>query len=365
MASRSRTIKISFGGNHSKVQTAQKLFKFLSEGENDKFNALIDKIGQKDKKELEYILNEWTNNDKTEGHYLLTKATNENNIAIVQKILSFKNVCKVDVNVTMASDIDHWKYPGSSSLLIACHNDSISIGKLLLENGANANIIDASDRTAMSIIASKNDIDFSKLLIKHGFEFRKLINHTTKSGLSAFHNCLLNNSLDLLTYLYELSTNVNHINENVKLMLHNFIKPKRKRQSALQSFCDKSNDPRMLDFLLNTMRFCQHYSGGNSDNRNFRETVNIDYRDLQGRTAVWYAARKGSLKIVKMLAEHGCDLNAADNDGNFNTHLFFQFFNFSIFLCFFFALFLHRSQMFEICDFFLITNFHFCVYFDV
>ena len=74
------------------AQTAQKLFSYLQQHEFDKFRLVIDTLSsdKQREKDLNFILNEWTD-DKT-GHYLLTFAADTNNCEIAKFLLDHK-VC--------------------------------------------------------------------------------------------------------------------------------------------------------------------------------------------------------------------------------------------------------------------------------
>lgn len=49
--------------------------------------------------------------------------------------------------------------------------------------------------------------------------------------------------------------------------------------------------------------------------------VSIDHRDESGRTALWYAARAGELKLIAELLADGADPDLADNEGVTPLHL--------------------------------------------
>ena len=51
-------------------------------------------------------------------------------------------------------------------------------------------------------------------------------------------------------------------------------------------------------------------------NRLINEGVDINERDYNGVTALWYAAQQGHYELAKILIEHGADLEVKDKYGN-------------------------------------------------
>jgi uncharacterized protein len=116
-------------------------------------------------------------------HTPLTTAIRDNRIPILNLLLAFgtdpnepgeglpitqaarfKDPEKLRILLDAGADVNK-QYQGKSALIQACEHNIVENVKLLLQNGADANMADSSGNTAMDVAASKGHDDVVMLLL--------------------------------------------------------------------------------------------------------------------------------------------------------------------------------------------------------
>uniref|UniRef100_A0A6C0J433 Uncharacterized protein n=1 Tax=viral metagenome TaxID=1070528 RepID=A0A6C0J433_9ZZZZ len=98
-----------------------------------------------------------------------------------------------------------------------------------------------------------------------------------------------------------------------------FSKTRSKIQTGSGAKCSRSADVMRGDSVEIGMRLLEASSCGNTilvqNILSCREDVNVETRDVNGRTALWMAGWDGHTEIVSMLLKNGADANTRDSSG--------------------------------------------------
>lgn len=216
------------------------------------------------------------------------------------------------------ADINFKGRTNGTALIYACHNQVSNILiKLLLDNGANPNIVSKMigypETPLLSAIRS-NNISLVKLLLSYG------ANPIMKNEYGyepIFEACILNdtNISELLIKDYNVNINVNTLNtkrsplhyaslhnsvDNVKYLLKNGADIKQIDSDGNNVLCNAcwSGNYETVSILLND------------------KNININERCDKGKTALYYACEFCYENIVKILLENGANPNIYTLEGD-------------------------------------------------
>ena len=155
---------------------------------------------------------------------------------------------------------------------------------LLLEAGADVNIVDNARKSALSYAAAKGNTEHSTLLLEAGAH----VNSINKEGDTALTSAIINNHFSVANVLIKSGADVDHLNPV-------------DGNSVLQTAILLKKTP-FVDLML----------AAGAD-------VNATNK-LDGSTALHCAARTGQNTVIKTLITAGADVNIKDNNGNTAFH---------------------------------------------
>ncbi|KAJ1535552.1 hypothetical protein HK096_002381 [Nowakowskiella sp. JEL0078] len=301
----------------------------------------------------------------------------ENNVAIDMKnkerltplhqAVQYKAVHSVEALVKKVADINALDKKRYSPLHFAASSGNLEIVVLLCENKADINAETASKETPLSLAALDGNIEIMEYLLKNGadvngsysrpiiqaavgghkeainllYEFKADVNATDLEGNTALHKCNDNNKEEIVQLLIDLGANVNAISKsgippfftviqaNLEIFVRNGADLKIKSNSG-QTVLDYVCEEESLDAckvlieaganvntLFNSPMFTFIWSfeivklllEHGAD-------VNFKNNNLNGSTPILYAATYSNPVTFNLLLKAGADLNAVDNDGN-------------------------------------------------
>ncbi|XP_055957131.1 ankyrin repeat domain-containing protein 50 isoform X2 [Patella vulgata] len=183
------------------------------------------------------------------------------------------------------------------------------IVKVLLENGANPNVV-ASDGYSPLLIATDSGSDDMRDVIKLLLENDADVNHTNEQGYAAIHNAAWNGFLPSVNLLLEHGSphDLRTLDKNTPLTLAAQRKHPDIIDRLLPLNCDLNNKDRDLDTAL-------HYAAMNDDcstiRRLLRHGADPDVQNRVCSTPLWNAVHAGSVEIVKILLKHNVTLEVA------------------------------------------------------
>ena len=288
----------------SSNQIAEKLYSYIDQDETQKFAVMLESINTKDSKwDLNNILGKWTH--KKDNLNILHKCVTSNSIEIAQLLFEKYNKF-MKINNTSHNST-------RTALVEACDQNSSDMVKLLMNNGADPNIIDKSENVTTLYAASKHgNKNIMQILLndsnknKIEFNWDKLINtQATRYGDTVFHQCCVNGSLDCLKYLFEI--------ENDKIKTGKWktridIMQRTRTRSMFgllwAVYCDRTDT---VKYLLNHI-----YNVDNKQQQQQEQQLDINHVDQSGQSCLWHAAANGNVELIKLIYnkyKNVCDIN--------------------------------------------------------
>jgi hypothetical protein len=197
-------------------------------------------------------------------------------------------------------------------LMRASNFGYFEVAELLLDAGADVNTVNDSGRTALTLSAlqGRNSIEIIRLLVSRGAD----LNAGTEQNISALGEACWNGRPETVKLLVKLGADTNVCNRSgrsvkawaaasghpglLELIFDKSAQEKVDAESLGQLLLEaaKGDDPGAVKSCLD-------------------KDANIHARDAQAYTALMYAARK-SLKVVKMLLQHGARLESRSKSGD-------------------------------------------------
>ena len=166
---------------------------------------------------------------------------------------------------------------GWTPLMEAAHHGNVDVGKVLLKNGANPNLVNKKNATALIIAAMAGQNEFVSLLIKN----KANINHATSNGLTALSLAIFEGHETVAKNLIENGADINcAVDFSIPLYM-----------------AAKMGNEKAVKFLVSNGAI-------------------INGKDEHGQTALMAAAYNGNITVVKVLVENGADVDMKDNNGN-------------------------------------------------
>lgn len=181
---------------------------------------------------------------------------------------------------------------GSTPLIRACLNfqtmgRQVEVAKFLIEAGANVNVINNYQATALlrASVGRGPDYELVKLLVSKGAD----INIQGYNGITALHWAVKSNDLKVAKLLLENGADINISDD-----YNGSIRTSTISGTVLQVAINLSQSNEMFKFVI-------------------ENGAKLNIKDSQGNTELHLVALKGNTEQAKILIEHGIDLNAKNN----------------------------------------------------
>ena len=176
-------------------------------------------------------------------------------------------------------DVNHCDKNGLTAVLNAAQQGHLDVLKLLKERGANIHVqSEMGSNSIMSAAIGTGDCDTVRWLIEKGVD----VNHCDKNGLTAVLNAAQQGNLDVLKLLKERGANI-HVQSEMG-------------SNSIMSASVGTGDCDTVRWLI-------------------EEGVDVNHCDKEGFTAVYCAAEKGKLGVLKLLKERGANIHVQSEIG--------------------------------------------------
>ncbi|KAG4095691.1 ankyrin repeat-containing domain protein [Neocallimastix lanati (nom. inval.)] len=255
---------------------------------------------------------------------ILNMAIKLNHFSIVQYMMeNMEFQSKMDINIKDSKG----EYP----LLKAFNSQNMEIFKYLLEHGANSNIKNKNGVSLLMLAIHKNNVEVIKLLLKYNVN----IIEKDSNGLSPLEKAVNQNNTDIVR-LFIKYCNINKIimNANAKDASGNTLLMKAVNQNngdivkLLINYCFKNK----IKININEKDASGHYplmKGINQNNFDIvfslvnygiKNNIKMSITDIEGNTPMTLAYKKGNIKIFRYLVSY-LDIN--QKDGQHNSILYY------------------------------------------
>jgi len=255
---------------------------------------------------------------------ILNMAIKLNNFSIVQYMMeNMEFQSELDINIKDSKG----EYP----LLKAFNSQNMEIFRCLLEHGANGNIKNKNGVSLLMLAIHKNNIEAIKLLLKYNVN----IIEKDANGISPLEKAVNQNNPNIVRLFIKYCNRHKIImNANAKDASGNTLLMKAVNQNngeivkLLINYCFKNK----IKIDINEKDASGHYSLMKAINQNnfdivfslvnygIKKNIKINITDIEGNTPVTLAYKKGYIKIFRYLVSY-LDIN--QKDGQHNSILYY------------------------------------------
>jgi len=193
------------------------------------------------------------------------------------------------------ADIDGKDAHGRTPLKIAVDSGMRLFSLKLLQRGADPNVRDFEGETPFFSAIRKGDTNLVKEMLKAGADAYA----QDKDGRTAFWNACVRGPASTAKVMHEWCKNTKALHDrdsHGKTLLHSAV-----------LYDDAESNCSLIQFLV-------------------EQGVELDAKDNEGKSALWYAGLKGHVKVIKTLLQLGADiqtLNERDAQGRTVLHAIF------------------------------------------
>ena len=242
------------------------------------------------------------------------------------------------------ASIDQKDKLGRNALWYAYDDDGEKIAQLLIEHGAS--VEEPFDRKELPILAavSQKKVEMARLFLK----YKASANQKDADGCTVLWRAYVNDDVEMLQLLIKHGANLGEVFdtrdtplvaairdkkvEMARLFLQNkaFLDQKDKLGNTVLWYAYGNGDDEMMRLLIEhgiNLNAAFNQGGGIPiveavKNKEFeiariflQKGASVDQKDKLGNTVLWYAYDNGDEEMMKLLIEHGINLNAAFNQG--------------------------------------------------
>ncbi|AKI78853.1 putative ankyrin repeat protein [Acanthamoeba polyphaga mimivirus] len=235
----------------------------------------------------------------------------------------FRSIFVIDLLLQNNANTLHKDNNGFTALMHAVSHCPLNIVKLLVKNGSDVNATD-NEGNSVLMYATKNNINIVLYLLKKGAN----INHKNNDNNNVLHFASKNHvKSDVIMFLLAKCSNPNEINTNKNAVLAHVCRQFNHHKNDIDTvkiLLENRASPNIIDDNSRTilMDICTDYQNENSLDiieMLLKKGANVNATDTEGRTALNYACisvnNKITVKIIKLLLNYNINVNHVDNDG--------------------------------------------------
>ncbi|ORX42837.1 ankyrin [Piromyces finnis] len=245
------------------------------------------------------------------------------------KQMSDEECQNLSKNCILESDINHQDDNGNTALLYACKLNNKKIIELLLKNGANTNLVNVKNKSPLMYSCKNGNKSCVDILLQY---HAKLDIESNSSGKTAFKYACGSGKLPVIKTLiqHKAINNKRHYSDAFNYAPQNeFFDDVYHLLQSYTEIClndynytlseENCKDPLIIVSYKNSMELISHCIKGNIEKvrsilamTNEGECMNsldIDFRDKHGYTALMWASYFGHTNIVKELIYHHANIN--------------------------------------------------------
>lgn len=221
--------------------------------------------------------------------------------------------------VRYGSDVNARDGAKRTALCLAVSEGHFQIASLLLNQGADVNLIDREGYTALHNVYinlhtflgnERMTFAMTKLL----FEFGSKVGDIDPQGRTELHMAAQSSSVKLVQQLLDYGSKVNAIDIEGCTPLMRAIKFSRRPDLVVRLLLDNDANIAVKDKLG---RSALHYSAGLKGNRKISQVLihkgaDIHAVDIHGNTALHLAANNRNTHTAELLLQNGCDITTCN-----------------------------------------------------
>jgi ankyrin repeat protein len=231
-------------------------------------------------------------------------------------------------------DVDGQCGDKTTALHYASELDDDVIVKILLEQGANINLTDNVGRNALHFALQNSEVNIRimKLLIDKGID----VETKDKFETTPLQFCCRGGHYDALIILLNHDFPAKIAKKKKRNLLHTIFRRRKPNKNVMSSLISKGVDINVKDFRgrtpLHYTCYCDFHvvrpkSFGPSDTSKaniisclLENGASVNAKDLENRSVLYYAVFTGNYNCVKVLLNHGADINAVCDSGKTMLH---------------------------------------------
>lgn len=257
---------------------------------------------------------ELTPNSKLPTNEIITTTTTTTTISpgqVEQPIVIENNISdRVESTVTVVTQTEDENNARIDALIVACADGDLEFVQTLLNTGININEIGSDGFTPLMMAASNNKVDVVAYLLEKGADVNQI-----SQGWTALIEAADEGAYESMKLLLEAGASVDYykrINSPTAISLA----ASEGHFNCLQLLVSYDANVNGVGNSIPPLHIAAEEGKNDIVAFLFKQQVNINKKDSNGRTALMYAAKEGKLNTVSKLIEAGADASISDQNGN-------------------------------------------------
>ncbi|MDR1290234.1 MAG: ankyrin repeat domain-containing protein [Planctomycetaceae bacterium] len=213
--------------------------------------------------------------------------------------------------VEQGADVNENNKSDRTPLFGAAKSGNLEVVKYLLEQGANVNAIDKNGEFPLFYAAQSGNLEVVEYLVKN----RAHVKAKNNKDITPLFYAAKNGDLEIIKYLVEQGANVN-AKDNLNGEISHFNAAcSGGHLEVVKYFVAQGLDVNVKSKYYKTPLFNAVNSGNLATVKYLIEQgADINAKDYKNETPLHHAVKNGNLKVIKYLLEHGADINIKNHE---------------------------------------------------